>query len=302
LKSSLNTALWAVLACLLWSTAFAGIKVGLNYSTPLQFAGIRFFLSGLMILPFALKSGSYIQVVKSNYKLLILLTFSQTIINYALFYSGLNLVPGALGAIVIGAQPLIIALIAAIMIPSDSFGLKKFIAIGFGILGVVFVSVSRQSLQLAGTAELLGVLMLLGVNITSGFSNVLVARNALHINPKVLISISLLFGGLGLIILSIPLEGLNFEPKPIDYWISLLWLSFMSAAAFSIWFRLLQRPNVKVSHVNLWKFIIPVFGVILSWIILPDENPEMLTIIGIIIITISLLLFFTTNRTKKNIL
>ena len=59
----------------------------------------------------------------------------------------------------------------------------------------------------------------------------------------------------------------------------------MAAVAFSIWFILLQRPGVKVSELNLWKFIIPVVGAILSWILVPDENPEWLTISGMIIIT-----------------
>lgn len=35
----------AVFACFLWSTAFVGIKVGLQYTTPFFFAGVRFMLS-----------------------------------------------------------------------------------------------------------------------------------------------------------------------------------------------------------------------------------------------------------------
>ena len=59
----------------------------------------------------------------------------------------------------------------------------------------------------------------------------------------------------------------------------------MAAIAFSLWFKLLQRPGVKVSELNLWKFINPVVGAILSWLLVPDENPEWLTISGMIIIT-----------------
>lgn len=38
-----STTFLAILACLLWSTAFVGIKIGLEYTTPMQFAGTRFF-------------------------------------------------------------------------------------------------------------------------------------------------------------------------------------------------------------------------------------------------------------------
>jgi len=83
---------------------------------------------------------------------------------------------------------------------------------------------------------------------------------------------------------------------PTEYWIALLWLSFMAAAAFSLWFKLLQRPGVKVSELNLWKFIIPVIGAILSWLLIPDENPELLTISGMIIITASLIMFYMSTK------
>ena len=42
----------------------------------------------------------------------------------------------------------------------------------------------------------------------------------------------------------------------------------------------------------MWKFIIPVAGAILSWILAPGEKPELLTVMGIIIITVSLLLLY----------
>ena len=72
----------------------------------------------------------------------------------------------------------------------------------------------------------------------------------------------------------------------------------MAAAAFSIWYKLLQRPGVKVSELNLWKFIIPVAGAILSWLLVPGEKPEWITISGMIIITVSLILFY--RSTKEN--
>jgi drug/metabolite transporter (DMT)-like permease len=70
----------------------------------------------------------------------------------------------------------------------------------------------------------------------------------------------------------------------------------MAASAFSIWYKLLQRPGVKVSELNLWKFITPCIGAVLSWLLVPDEHPELLTISGIIIITGSLIFYYTNKR------
>ena len=295
-----NSIILAIIACLLWSTAFAGIKVGLAYTSPLAFAGTRFFLSGLLILPFTCRPGRYIRTVRDNYGILILLAFTQTFLNYALFYTGMDLVPAAVGAIIIGIQPFIIAVIASLMMRNEPFTKKRTITLIAGIAGVIFVSAGRQTLNLGEEVEIIGILLLLAVNFTSGFSNIIVSRYGRKISPLVLSSFSLLAGGLSLFLISIPLEGYTSFRQPFEYWASLGWLSFMSAAAFSLWYRALHIPDVKVSDLNLWKFIIPVLGAILSWVILPEESPDRVTVTGMLIISVSLLFFFRFKKRPAN--
>ena len=291
-----NTVIWAIIACLLWSTAYAGIKLGLQFDTPFHFAGIRFIISGLMILPFTVKPVVYIKMIRDNWKIVAWVTILQIVINYSLFYQGLNLVPGALGAVVYGAQPLIIAIVAAILHKDDKLTRKKIITIIFGISGVILISAGRQAFKLGTGLELLGITMILIGNIATATSNVIISLRSRNINPFVLSSSSLFIGGLILYLISIPLEDVPKGPLPLKYWMILLWLSFMAASAFSIWFKLLQRPGVKVSELNLWKFITPITGAVLSWLLIPDEHPEWLTISGMIIITVSLIMFYRSIR------
>lgn len=291
-----NTIFWAIIACLLWSTAYAGIKLGLQFDTPFHFAGIRFIISGLMILPFTVKPVVYIKMIRDNWKIVAWVTILQIVINYSLFYQGLNLVPGALGAVVYGAQPLIIAIVAAILHKDDKLTRKKIITIIFGISGVILISAGRQAFKLGTELELLGITMILIGNIATATSNVIISLRSRNINPFVLSSSSLFIGGLILYLISIPLEDVPKGPLPLKYWMILLWLSFMAASAFSIWFKLLQRPGVKVSELNLWKFITPITGAVLSWLLIPDEHPEWLTISGMIIITVSLIMFYRSIR------
>jgi len=293
-----NTIIWAIVACLLWSTAYAGIKLGLQYDTPLHFAGIRFIISGLMILPFTVKPSAYIKMVKEHWKVVALVLVLQTLINYTLFYIGLDLVPGSLGAVIVGSQPLVTAVVAAMMHEEDKLTGHKIITIIFGISGVILISAGRQAFRLGTAAEFLGVIMILLANIATATSNVVVSLKSKGINPYVLSSATLGTGGIILYLVSFAVETPLGVAKPPEYWIDLLWLSFMSAFAFSIWYMLLQRPGVKVSELNLWKFLIPAVGAILSWLLVPGENPELLTITGMIIITSSLILFFLTSKEK----
>lgn len=291
-----NTIIWAIIACLLWSTAYAGIKLGLQFDTPLHFAGIRFIIAGLMILPFTVKPVLYIKMVRDNWKIVTWVTILQIVINYSLFYMGLTLVPGALGAVVYGAQPLIIAIVAALMHKDDKLTREKIITIIFGVSGVILISAGRQAFKLGMELEILGIAMILIGNVATATSNVIISLRSRKINPFVLSSSSLFIGGLILYLISIPLEEGPKGPLPLKYWMILLWLSFMAAAAFSIWFKLLQRPGVKVSELNLWKFITPITGAVLSWLLVPDEHPEWLTISGMIIITGSLIMFYRNTR------
>lgn len=293
-----NTIFWAIICCLLWSTAYAGIKLGLQYDTPLHFAGIRFMISGLMILPFTVRPSEYIRIVRENSNVVILVTVLQTLVNYIFFYLGMDLVPGALGAVIVGSQPLVTAVVAAMMHREDKLTRSKMVTIIFGISGVILISAGRQAFKMGTAIEFLGVILILIANIGTATSNVIVSLKSKGMNPFVLSSASLGMGGLIIYLISIPAEGLVHPSRPTVYWIDLLWLSFMSAFAFSVWFRLLQRPGVKVSELNLWKFIIPVVGAVLSWLIVPGEDPEWLTITGMIIITGSLILFYINNSKR----
>jgi drug/metabolite transporter (DMT)-like permease len=294
-----NTIFWAVIACLLWSTAYAGIKLGLRYDTPFHFAGIRFIISGLILLPFTVSPKKYIRIIAENWKVMCIIMLLQIVINYSFFYLGLQIVPGALGAVIAGAQPLVTALVAAAIHEGDKLTGRKMLTILLGISGVVLISAGRQAFHFGKTIELLGVLLILSANTSLSMGNIMVSLKSKGINPFVLSSFSLFAGGLILYLISIPVEGIQSKSFPREYWFILAWLSLMAATAFTIWFNLLQRPGVKVSELNLWKFIIPVAGALLSWLLVPGEKPEWVTISGMVIITGSLILFFTNKKKSQ---
>lgn len=303
LSRRVNTIVWAIIACLLWSTAYPFIKIGLEYSTPLHFAGSRFILSGLMILPFTVMPKLYIRMIRENLKLVVWVTLLQTVINYVLFYLGMDLVPGAIGAVIVGAQPFVTAIVSRIMIKEERFTRAKVLTICLGLAGIVLVSIGRQELNIGGKMELAGIAMIFIANISTATSNVLISREGKKMNPLVLSSFSIFTGGVFIFALSFFVEDVPSKPDfPLRYWLVLSWLAFMSAFTFSKWYQLLQRPEVKVSELNLWKFIIPVFGAILSWILVPDENADWVTIAGIIVISLSLIYFFgVTGRKERKV-
>jgi drug/metabolite transporter (DMT)-like permease len=183
---------------------------------------------------------------------------------------------------------LFVAIVAHLLLPNDKLTRRKNISIALGLMGVVVISLGRNKMGVTGPLVGVGILILIGNNILGGLGNILVASDKRRIPPLVFSSLSMLIGGASLFILGLVTEGYQAGPFPIEYYLSLGWLSFLSAAAFSLWYTLLRRPGVKVSDLNMWKFIIPLLGAVLSWILLPDENPTFMAIVGMVLIALSL--------------
>ncbi|WP_430810275.1 MULTISPECIES: DMT family transporter [unclassified Carboxylicivirga] len=298
-KDTIKTTLLAIVACLLWSTAFVGIKIGLQYTTPLQFAGLRFFFSGVLLLPFTKSLSRFYRVVSSNLWLIIKISFFQTFILYALFYTGVDLIDGSLAAIIIGSQPLFAALTAHWMMSNDKMSLRKLLIISSGIGGIALIALPKGLAGPGSWSELLGMALLVLANIASGMGNVFVSKNNKQISPIILSAAQMMIGGFLLFLVSLLIEPFKGFIFPGEYYIALSWLSFLSAAAFSIWFFLLQKEHVKVSDLNIYKFIIPVFGATLSWLVLPDETPNITSLAGMLIIGASVVMYGLFNIKKK---
>jgi len=291
LKTVLNSTIFlAIISCILWSTAFVGIKIGLQYTSPFQFAGIRFFISGLLILPFIPNLKEKLIIAYQNIGKILLVGFVQSFLQYAFFYKGVDMVPGSLSAMLIGSGPIFIAIVAHFFMPGDTLNRRKIASILVGLTGIIVISLGRKQMGAVGPLVGLGIVILIINNFLTGFGNLLVAKDKKRIPPLILSSFSMLFGGALLFILGLITEGYQSGPFPLEYWLSLGWLSFLSAAAISIWYTLLKRPGVKLSTLNMWKFIIPVLGAVLSWIMLPNEHPTLIAIIGMALVGFSLVI------------
>lgn len=288
----ITSAALAIFACLLWSTAFVGVKIGLRYTDPFSFAGIRFMLAGMMLVPFWWSKRPTIQVTGANVGTILKVCFFQTFFLYGLFYLGMTMVSGALAAIIIGASPLTAAVVAHFTMKNDSMTLPKSISLLLGMIGMGVISISRMPwVSPSGLAECAGILLLFLCTVSSGVGNVLVAREKSDMDPIFLNSLQIFLGGLGLFLVSLVVEGTPNLLLPAQYYLALIWLSFLSAVSFTLWFILLQRPGVKVSGLNLWKFIIPVFGAVFSWIFLPDEYPSLIPVIGMLCIASAIIVY-----------
>lgn len=199
------------------------------------------------------------------------------------------MVSGATGAIVVGSSPLFTAITAHFLLRNDKITPYRMVSIAIGIVGVIIISISRQPWSFHGLKELTGILIIISGNVSSAIGNIIVARDRQNIHPIILNSAQIFSGGCLLLFISFFLEGVPNFIQPLKFYLVLLWLAGISAAAFSLWFILLKRQDVKVSELNIWKFVIPVSGALLSWTVLPDESPDIASIAGMIFVALSIM-------------
>ncbi|RLC04336.1 MAG: hypothetical protein DRI57_28370 [Deltaproteobacteria bacterium] len=276
---SLRDSGYAIIACLLWSTAFVGVKAGLEYMSPLTLAGVRFLLAGVILLPFGGGISALGRVFVLHRRTLVAASLLNTVGLYALFFFAIQFVRGAQAAILIGASPLISATVAHFVIDDDRMTRSKIISILFGLSGVVLLAVAGKPWEPVGARESGGLLILFCASVVGAFGNVAVVRGrSVTLHPVALASLQMLIGGVVLLVMGLILEGVPCKALTLHFYLVLGWLAFISAAAFAIWFHLLQR--VSVSELNLWKFLIPLSGAALSWILIKGEQPDVLSLVG----------------------
>lgn len=215
----------------------------------------------------------------------------QTFLLYTFFYLGISRVPASVTAIVVGSQPLVIAMVAHFLLHDDKLSALKGSFLFLGVIGIALLGFAKnpaygQSVDPVGFGFLL-----LGC-LCSAWGNIFVSRQKTIPNPLFLTSAQIFIGGFLLLILSFIIEGTPRPDYPGVFFVSLVWLAFLSAAAFSIWFYLLSKRKYKVSSLNVWKFIIPLNGALLSWTLLSNDSPSALSFAGMVLIVVSIFLYY----------
>lgn len=289
----------AILANFLWSTAFLGIKSAIHLTTPLFFAGFRFMISGLLLLPLWIGVLRLRKQLVANWRFLVGIGVLQTFFTYALFYNAFKYVDGAMAAIIIGSGPILTAITTHFFIHNDKMTKKKMLTLICGFSGIVLIALSKKPFSVEGSKTILGIALLLTSSIGSIFANIFIKKSPRELNPVLISSVQLFSGGTLLFLSSFAIEGIPDFNFPMPFWLTLAWLGFLSAAAFGCWMKALLMKDVKISDLNVWKFIIPVSGAILCWIFLENESPAFWELVGMTVVATSIVVYNRVIKAEK---
>lgn len=270
--NSIFVTLCALLCTALWGSATPFIKTGYQClkvsGTPsiMLFAGVRFAFAGIItVIIYSIIEGKFLYPKKESLKYVGVVSVFQTILQYIFFYVGLANTSGVKGAILSGSSAFFSILVASLIFRQEKLTLRKIIACIIGFAGVVLVNLKGLELNF----NFLGDGFVILSTLSLAFSSVFMKAFSKHENPVVLSGYQFILGGIVMIVVGLSFGGnISFESaKGIGI---LVYLSFLSAIAYALWGILLKHN--PVSKVTIFNFMTPVFGVILSKLILTESG------------------------------
>ncbi len=272
----------AMLCCALWGSATPFIKVGYELIMPhggvpstLVFAGVRFALAGILTIAiYSIAGRKFLFPKKENFPKILTVSAFQTVIQYIFFYVGLANTTGVKGTILSGSSAFFSLLVASLIFRQEKLTVKKVAACVIGFIGVILINLNGLDF----TMNFFGDCFVIFSAISLGVSSVFMKRYSKYEDPVVISGYQFVIGGIFMIIVGLLCGGhISIETLPAAG--VMVYLAFLSAVAYALW-GLLLKYN-PVSKVTIFTFMTPVFGVILSSLML-TENSEV-SIVNLII-------------------
>ena len=289
----------AIFCTLLWGTAFPFIKVGYaqfgiegnDIGSKLLFAGARFTLAGIMVLFIFLVKNKHLPKIEKNGIMPVMLLGSvQTFGQYIFTYIGIGFTSGANTSVITACATFFTVLFAPLFFKSDKLNICKIIGCVLGFCGVLCVNSGGG----VTVDTLFGDFMILMSTLSAAAGNFISKGIVRDREPISVTGFQLLFGGILLLIAGFVTGG-KLDFSSIKGLLVLLWLAFVSAAAFAIWTALLK--NHPASRICVFNLLVPVFGTLLSGIMLGESVFGIETIVSVVLICAGI--FISNMQIKK---
>jgi drug/metabolite transporter (DMT)-like permease len=255
-------AAWLML-CLVWSSTWLVIKIGLLDLPPVSFVAWRFVIAMLVLLAISIGRTHLLPRRRSDYFVLGFTGVLMFSLNYALLFWGELHVSSGLAAVIQASIPIFGMVFAHWMLPEEPLRWQRLAGALVAMLGVGLIC--ARLLSFNGWLAFLG-----GLGITIGaasaaFSNVWLKARKMEIAPSMLAAWQMIFGIVPLLIISLTIEG---NPLRL-HWTgrAILCLLYLAVIGSSFTFLLLYwlMPRMSVTNLQTISLITPPGAIALGW-------------------------------------
>lgn len=298
-QKNINIVICCIFCTALWGSASPCVKLGyelFNISvddifSKILFAGWRFFLAGIIVLLITASiQKKFPKLKKEAIKSVVILGFIQTTLEYIFFYIGLSYASGFKGAILNPTSTFMMVILAHFFYKDDKLTFRKTLGCIVGFLGIIIVNLSGDvNSQSSFLGE--GCLIISALAFAIGS---IISKEATKIesNPMIVTGYQLLIGGFILIVFGL-IGGGKLQVTSTSAFMLFLYLALLSSIAFSLWTTLFKYN--PVSKVSIFNFLTPIFGTILSALILSEDVFNLKNISALILVCFGI---YIVNKPK----
>ena len=252
--------------CLLWSSAFAVAKIALADCPPLLLLTARFLLAGGIMLGAAAVYGAPWRLARRDVIALVLLGVANNALYLGLNYVGMRGISAGLSALIVSANPVLTAVLAAVFL-GERMTWRKVAGLALGIGGVAFIVESRIT---SGLDSPIGVAFTVAALVALAGGTILFKRFAPNGGLWIGNGVQNLAGGLALMPFAFGFESIgNIVPS----WRLIAALAYLvllvSLFAFLLWFHLLTV--VGATAASTYHFLMPPLGMLFGWLLLGEH-------------------------------
>lgn len=288
----------AVGATLLWGSAFPLIKLSYEHMDihrhetyeQMLFAGYRFALAGLLIL---LAMAAIRIKFERNFRSLVRVakvSVFQTVLQYIFFYIGLSYSTGTISSIIAGTTSFFQLLVAHFAYRNDRLTRVRVLGMLVGFAGILIIYLQGES---GGISFGFGEFLLLAAMFFGALGNVVAKKQSAHVNIFYLTGMQMFLGGAALFLLGAVNVGVlpfHFDAYAL---LMLIYLAILSSAGFLLWNYLMKYNSV--GSVSMYLALIPLFGVMLSALML-KEQLHLTSVVSLLLIVTGIVI---VNRVKR---
>jgi drug/metabolite transporter (DMT)-like permease len=272
------------LFCLIWSFAFVAGKIGVTDCPPLILLAARFLLAGLIIGGISALRGETFDLTLRDVAVFALLGVFNNALYLGLGYTGLKTVSAGLGGLVVSANPVFTAVLAALFL-GEAMSWRKAFGLLLGVAGVTFIVWHRLSV---GTDHAEGILFTLAslASIVAGtiLYKLLAPKGSLWIGN----GIQNLAGGLALVPFAAAFADFHdIVPSARLFGAFAFLVLAGSILAYLLWFHLLNVCGATAA--SAYHFLMPPLAMLFAYLVL-GEHVELRDLLGIIPVALGIYL------------
>jgi drug/metabolite transporter (DMT)-like permease len=255
-------AAWLTL-CIVWSSTWLVIKIGLRDLPPISYAGIRFVVAVIVLLAVSVGRVRLLPQRRSDYALLGFTGVLMFAVNYGLLFWGELHVSSGLAAVLQATIPIFGMVFAHLMLPDEPMRLQKLAGSLLALGGVAIIC--ARLLGFNGLMAFWGGLGIVFGAAGAAFSNVLLKARVLPVAPAMIAAWQMIFGTAPLLVTGFIVEGnpLRFHWTTLSIFCLLYLAVIGSALAFLLLYWLL--PRMTVTNLQTISLITPPGAVALGW-------------------------------------